>query len=401
MQRLQANGDDLHDPRDDRDAILTNEMEHTDTSGGERVALHALQLLKFSKILHALHFNRNQIHWATALVVGRMLSPGSERQTYEWMMERSSILDLLDAKIPSTRSLYDVGDLLYTHREAIMEGLFGNTKALLGFDETIMFYDLTNTFYMGRQQGELLQFGHRKEKRSHCLLVTFALVLDGSGFPRTAKILPSNASEPKTLKQAIAQWRRDQPTVIMDAGTLSEANLADLKEQGLGWICVERSKTPPVPEASPKETFQATTKTWIRAWSLGVKEEELRVYLHSEAKQAIYDQILETKRRAFEAEIAYSKEGLSIQGRPKRSAVIEKKIGRLTEKYKKVANPYEVRVIKNKKGTTATSIRMQKRSAFDEGTDASGGYVIRTSHTDWDGKTVAQTYWRWNRPFGR
>ena len=56
-----------------------------------------------------------------------------------------------------------------------------------------------------------------------------------------------------------------------------------------------------------------------------MKEEELRVYLHSEAKQAIYDQILETKRRAFEAEIAYSKEGLSIQGRPKRSALIEKK----------------------------------------------------------------------------
>ncbi len=101
-----------------------------------------------------------------------------------------------------------------------------------------------------------------------------------------------------------------------------------------------------------------------------MKEEELRVYLHSEANQAVYDPILETKRRAFEAEIAYLKEGLSIQGRPKRSAVIEKKMGRLAEKYKKVANPYEVRVIN--KGTTAVSIRMQKRSAFDEGTDASG-----------------------------
>ncbi len=150
-----------------------------------------------------------------------------------------------------------------------MEGLFGNTKAFLGFDEPIMFYDLTNTFYMGRQQGELLQFGHRKEKRSHCPLVTFALVLDGSGFPRTAKILPGNASEPKTLKQAIAQWKGDQPTVIMDAGTLSETNLADLKEQGLGWICVERSKTPPVPEGSPSETFQTTTKTRMVAGGEG------------------------------------------------------------------------------------------------------------------------------------
>ncbi len=59
-----------------------------------------------------------------------------------------------------------------------------------------------------------------------------------------------------------------------------------------------------------------------------------------------------------------------------------------------MAYQYEVKVIKSKNGSTANSIRIQKRSAFDECTDASGGYIIRTSHTDWDCKTVAQTYWR-------
>jgi len=338
-QRLKASGYVIHDPRDDRDAILTNEIEHTDTRtvGGERVALKALQLLGFPKILQTLNFNRNQIHWATALVVGRMLSPSSELQTLEWMKERSSILDLLDANSPGKQSLYDVGDLLYNHRGAIMETLFGNTKTLLGFEETIIFYDLTNTFYTGRQQGDLLKFGRSKEKRSNCPLVTLAVVLDGSGFPRTANILPGNASEPATLKQAIAQLNGDKPTVIMDSGIATEANIAYLKEQGLGWICVERSKTPRVPEGKPNETFQTTTKTRIRAWSLGVKDQELRVYLHSEAKQAGSDQILEKKRTEFEEAVASLNEGLSIKGRPKKYAVIEQKIGRLTEKYKKVA----------------------------------------------------------------
>jgi len=147
IQRLKGKGYDIHDPRDDRDAILTGEIHHTDTRtvGGERVALRALHLLGFAEILRALKLNQDQLHWATALVVGRMLSPGSELQTHQWMSERSSILELLRAKRPSERSLYDVGDLLYQHRKSIMDGLFGNTRELLGFGETIVFYDLTNS----------------------------------------------------------------------------------------------------------------------------------------------------------------------------------------------------------------------------------------------------------------
>jgi len=34
---------------------------------------------------------------------------------------------------------------LYQHRKSIMDGLFGNTRELLGFGETIVFYDLTNS----------------------------------------------------------------------------------------------------------------------------------------------------------------------------------------------------------------------------------------------------------------
>ena len=80
--------------------------------GGGRVALKALHLLGFSELLRAVGLNAHQIHWASALVVGRMLSPGSELQTHEWMRERSSILELLRAELPSERVLHDIGDLL-------------------------------------------------------------------------------------------------------------------------------------------------------------------------------------------------------------------------------------------------------------------------------------------------
>ncbi len=91
---------------------------------------------------------------------------------------------------------------------------------------------------------------------------------------------------------------------------------------------------------------------------------------------------------------AYLNEGLSVKGRPKKHQVIEKKVGRLTEKYKKVTYQYEVKVINKQESPNAERIQIRKLSAYDECTDASGGYVLRTSHTDWDFETIARTYWR-------
>ncbi len=76
-----------------------------------------------------------------------------------------------------------------------------------------------------------------------------------------------------------------------------------------------------------------------------MKGQEQRVYLHSQTKQHKNDQILDKKRTEFEEAITYLNEGLSVKSRPKKYQVIEQKVGRLTEKYKKVAYQYEVKVI--------------------------------------------------------
>ncbi len=109
--------------------------------------------------------------------------------------------------------------MLYAHRKPIMDALFGNTKELLGFSETIAFLDLTNVFHYGRKHGDLLRHGCSKEKRSDCPLVTLALTIDTSGFPRSAEILPGNASEPATLEKAIhCVFRSKWATVPSEVG---------------------------------------------------------------------------------------------------------------------------------------------------------------------------------------
>ncbi len=282
--------------------------------------------------------------------------------------------------------------------DEILDGLFGITKAVLQFEDTVVFYDLTNTYYDGKEKGKLLL--PRAQTRSDCPLVTLALTMDASGFPRNVQTLPGNAGEPATLKEAIGKLRGAKPTVIMDSGIATEQNLQYLKEQGLYWITVERSITPPVPENKPDQQFETAGGVKIKAWKVTKEEKdvediaELRVFVHSGAKQAKEDQILETLCKKFVKALTTLHEGLS---KPRNLTNIDEvtiKVGSLKEKYKKVSHLYEVEVNKKEGTKHAASVTVTKRASHVRRTQVSGGYVLRTSHTGWSVETVARTYWR-------
>ena len=179
---------------------------------------------------------------------------------------------------------------------AMQHGLYDNAKQLLGFSETLLLFELTNTFYTGRKKGALLEYGRSKEKRSNSPLVTLALTLDASGFVRSARILPGNASEPKTLQKAVEELSSARVSVIMDAGIATRANLLFLKEKGPDWICVQRSKTPPAPENTPDECWNTNSGIAIKAWRMADKDEEARYYLQSAARKSTGDSILDARR---------------------------------------------------------------------------------------------------------
>jgi transposase len=96
------------------------------------------------------------------------------------------------------------------------------------------------------------QLGHSKEKRNDCPLVTLALMLDSSGFPKSSQVFAGNASEPKTLKKMIngLESKRRNPnlfesqkaTVVMDAGIASEKNIEWLKDNKYPYIVVSRKR---------------------------------------------------------------------------------------------------------------------------------------------------------------
>ena len=117
--------------------------------GGEAVALSTLLQVKLDDQFAALGFNRKQISVAIGNIIGRMVQPGSELSTHQWLQEQSALGELLDCDYGqrSLSSLYRASDLLWKHHDAIESFLYQQHCALFDVEETITLFDLTNTFF--------------------------------------------------------------------------------------------------------------------------------------------------------------------------------------------------------------------------------------------------------------
>ncbi len=147
----------------------------------------------------------------------------------------------------SLTRLYRVADQLYASKEALEAHLYATERSLFEFDETITLYDLTNTYFEGSGNANAnAALGHSKEKRSDCPLVTLALVLDSSGFPKRSEVFAGNASEPKTLAEMLEKLipgdRSQAPTVVLDAGIATEENIEWLVSKGYRYLVVSRKR---------------------------------------------------------------------------------------------------------------------------------------------------------------
>ena len=215
--------------------------------GVEQMAYDALKSLKLDTKLKSLGLNNAELTAAIGAIIGRMAAPGSERSTLQWLQHNSALGELIDYDFNkcSASRIYKISDTLLKYRNELESYLFSRECTLFNLDCTITLYDLTNTFFEGSgKYNDKAAFGRSKEKRSDSPLVTLALVLDGSGFPRSSRIFKGNVSEPVTLKEMVQSLtgNRTDPLIVMDAGIATRENLEWLKERGCRYLVVSRKR---------------------------------------------------------------------------------------------------------------------------------------------------------------
>jgi transposase len=278
--------------------------------------------------------------------------------------------------------LYNISDLLLKKKSAIEEHLYDKEKNLFSLNETITLYDLTNTYFEGQcRRNSMAEFGHSKEKRTDCPLVTLALVLDGSGFPKWSKVYEGNVSEPKTLSEMIHDLGSKtmagdkKPTVVMDAGIATQENIDWLKDNTYPYLVVSRKKHREFDESKSSIVKQDATCTVKVQKVDDVESGETLLYCHSSLREKKESAIAQRFSTRFEEALHYLNDGLKIKRRLKKYDKVHEKIGRLKQQFSKAAKQYTVTVTKDKTSGNAAKITW-KRTPVPDTTDTSpGGYI--------------------------
>jgi transposase len=182
--------------------------------------------------------------------------------------------------------------------------------------------------------------------------LTLALVLDGDGFPKASRVFPGNVSEPSTLLTMLQTLRGEMasgpslsqttPTVVIDAGIASAANLAAIQEAGFSYIAVSRSRPQEVPQED-MVVIKETNATTIQVQRL-TQDGEMILCCHSSARarQGIERQTRMEKRFAEGLEKLVA--GLTKPRGCKSYGKIMARLGRLRERYPTIAQFYDIEV---------------------------------------------------------
>ena len=145
---------------------LTNQRIRT--IGAEYICYSFFKRLGLDRCLKECGFNDRQVEIASLLIIARLVHPGSERRIYSWSQNISALDELMktDFSHLSLNSLYQVCDLILENKSDIESHLREKERDLFNLDETIILYDLTNTYLEGLAlSNPKAKFGKSKEKR--------------------------------------------------------------------------------------------------------------------------------------------------------------------------------------------------------------------------------------------
>ncbi len=368
-------------------------VAETRSLGPELVAHHMWQELGLPETLRSCGLSAYQLALAEAVVMGRLVEPGSELHTWEWLRKRTALTELLNEDVTrvSLNSFYEIADFLIVHKSAIEKDLREKEANLFGQESTLFLYDLTNTYFEGSCKGNTLaQRGHSKEKRQYCPLAVLALLVDQRGFPVFSQIYKGNQSEPETLDTVLNRLDEDgqmllfRPTLVMDRGIATKSNLDLLKERNFPYVVIERRNA----EKEYREEFEQArdefevinSSSQQRIYLKEVPAEEgTRVLVFSEerkAKEESMDRLQEERLISDLAHLRNSVQKRNVVLLPK----VSQRIGRLLERYPSVARYYDITYVPDASNKEVVDITWEKKAIREERSILTGCYVIETSH---------------------
>ena len=368
--------------------ISSLEIEDSRTFGGEHLCAQVMEKLNLGSRLESLNFDQKDIELAHISIIGRALFTASEYKTTDFLRNSSELQRFYghEQEQISHYSLYKIADKLYKNKTAIDKFLYGRFTDLFNIKDSLVIYDLSNTYFEGRKaHSKIARHGKSKEKRNDCKQVVFTGVINAQGFIRYSRIYEGNAADVNTLKDMIADLKVHSDTitdkvVVMDAGFASEENLEYLSKEQLKYVCVSRKQLKDYQLDKEASLHKIQDK---RGGAIDLQVFTPEGYsdtwmcVQSEQKRMKEQSMTDKLANRFEEELLGLSNGLSKKRTTKQTGKVWERIGRMRQKHRLVSGRYKIEVIS--KGGKAQKITWEKTEKGTEKEKKHGMYFIRTN----------------------
>jgi len=362
--------------------------------------------LGLDKILLGAGLTQRACTLSEAMTLNRLVFPLSELAMPDWI-RRTALGDILgeDFSKLNEDSLYRNLDTLHPNREQIERELAEGERSLFNLDETMYLYDLTSTYFEGQAEANpQAKRGYSRDKRPDCKQVLVGLVLDRDGFPKAHEIFEGNRQDRSTVEEMIEilekrTGKKPGSTVVVDRGMAYEENLRQIRAHGLHYIVAGRQPErnewlddfeeagdweEVIREPSPRNAFQNKSRVQITRRQKG---NEVYILCLSEGREE-KDRAIRMKH---EGRLMADLERLKMRvesGRLKKTEKIQQAIGRLKERYPRVARYYRIEY--DAKGRTLSWQEELEKKAIAVKLD--GSYVLKTDRHDLTADEIWRTY---------
>ena len=170
---------------------------------------------------------------ALALIISRVVQPGSKLSTLTWWSDVTLGADLGVAGA-STDDLYAAMDWLEHRQDAIEAELARRHLGPQANPSRMALFDLSSSWLEG-SRCPLAARGYSRDGKKGKLQIEYGLLTDPEGRPVAVRVLPGNTGDPAAFTQIVAvvreKFRLAQMVMVGDRGMITSARIRALNQQ--------------------------------------------------------------------------------------------------------------------------------------------------------------------------
>lgn len=178
------------------------------------------------------------------MVFNRLIAPRSKLAVSRWL-NRLYLPELFDRDIPP-HHFYRAIDYVFAEKQRIEESLFGRLTDLFSLKLSLVFYDLTSTWFEG-DCCPIAEYGYSRDKRFDKKQIVLGLLTTIEGLPIAHQVWNGKRMDVATVGQMIAalekRFQIGQTIFVGDCGMLSQDNIQELTKAGYRYILGLKSRS--------------------------------------------------------------------------------------------------------------------------------------------------------------